>query len=95
VRRVLVGILSAGIVEVTALGTAAIAAFVTSVWVIALRGSGGWWCLQKLRRGVVTECRSRTWFDLDPVERAWFYGTLAFGALAIILALVGLVSIAL
>ena len=76
--------------DVVAIGAAASAAIVALIWIAALRASGGWCCLQKLRRGVVSDCRGRTWSDLTVVERGWFYGAGVFSGLAAILAVIGI-----
>jgi hypothetical protein len=72
-----------------AFGAAVSALFVGLVALIFLRGSGGWMCLYRLRRGHVRDGQGRGWTELGTLERAWFYGAPVWLTAAVIFAALG------
>lgn len=74
-----------------AFGAAAVGAFATLLYWLALRGRGGWRAVNRARRG---ENPVLDWSELATIEKAWFYGIPLFGAASFGFFLLGLVLLA-
>lgn len=59
---------------------------------IGLRANGGWRCLWRLRTGRRTTCRGKTWDELLPIEKTWFYQVPVGLLAAVVLLVIGLVD---
>jgi hypothetical protein len=74
---------------VAAFAAGAAAGLVALASLVFLRGSGGWLCLHRLRRGQVEDCNGRRWDELTALERGWFYGAVVWVAAAVCFGVLG------
>ena len=62
--------------------------------IITLRHSGGWLCLWRLRTAQDAAWGGRTWTELYPVEKGWFYAVPIFSFVGLISGIAGSVVLA-
>ena len=74
-----------------ALAGAAILFWAVALYLRGLRDRGGWFEVNRLRRGLPTRTPQPAWEELFPIERGWFYGVPIFGSLGVVFTIIGIV----